>query len=187
MDYKGMRRPPVKVQGDVANLWDVYEWQVQTYAHLRSSHEDSLPIVAGAVVYLNELMPTSSDLVDLKREIATKQTDVSDPEPQAARALEKWKEGEKLPDLPLDFRMRRALRTVAVTPETVSNSLEAFDHVVARIETCRGKETLGGRVIQSWEKNPSDDSTCSACDSRTYCPSYGEEKKPRLPGAKPKA
>src|SRR5262249_25898917 len=68
IDYKGMRRPPLRVEGG-PSFWDVYAWQVRTYAHLRRTHEDSLPVVAGVVLFVNELLPTRSDLVLLRREI----------------------------------------------------------------------------------------------------------------------
>ncbi len=34
VDYKGMKRPEAAGKGK--SLWEIYEWQVHTYAHLRS-------------------------------------------------------------------------------------------------------------------------------------------------------
>ncbi len=189
IDYKGMRRPPAVSSGDTTpSLWDVYAWQVQTYAHLRKGHEDSLQIIGGLILYLNELLPTWSDLEALRKEVRGKQTDVT-PTPGSEeehafltelRRIE-GRDASYFPSLPLDFRLRRALRVVSVSDETIRRSLEQFDEVVARIETCRGKEVLTSKVLAIWEKNPEDEGTCAACDSRTFCPSYRKESSPRLP------
>ncbi|MCP4542412.1 MAG: PD-(D/E)XK nuclease family protein [Chloroflexi bacterium] len=183
IDYKGMRRPPVHVEGaEGPNYWDIYAWQVQTYAHLRNRHQDSLPIVAGAIIYLNELLPTQDDLIELRREIQAGGTDII-PEigSETAELISAWRRGEDPPPLPLDFRLRRALRIVEIDPSTVQTALHSFDEVVARIETCRGKELQVGRVLSTWEKNATDENTCTRCDSRTFCPSYTQERIPRLP------
>ncbi len=70
IDYKGMRRPPVEVATSAGpSFWDIYGWQIQTYAHLRKAHEDSLPVVAGMILYVNEIAPTATDLGQIKEEI----------------------------------------------------------------------------------------------------------------------
>ena len=73
------------------------------------------------------------------------------------------------------------MRVVQVTPQSIQTSLEEFDEVVARIEVCRGKELQHGRVLSTWEKNVTDESTCAACDARTFCPGYGKETMPSIP------
>jgi hypothetical protein len=60
---------------------------------------------------------------------------------------------------------------------TVTHALEQFDRTVVRMEVCRGRELENGGVLNRWEK-----STCTACDARTFCPSYWKEREPRLPG-----
>ena len=184
IDYKGMRRPPIKpFTPDRPSFWDIYGWQAQTYAHLRSNQEDSRPVVAGVVIYLNELFPTKGDLELLRDEIYKGETDVvPKPGSEAARLLKKWRKKDEVLTLPLEFRLQRALRVLEVTEETIQTSLEEFDNAVARIEICRGKELKEGRVLSTWEKNPTDENTCTACDARTFCPSYKEQTKPRLPG-----
>jgi PD-(D/E)XK nuclease superfamily len=180
IDYKGMRRPPVRGAGAKPTLWEIYGWQLQTYAHLRRAQEDHLPIAAGLILYLNELVPTKTDIESLRKEIAADTTDVQ-PEvgSTAERQLATWKQlGDPLP---FEFRLARALRVVPVSDATVQESLEQFDSVVTRIETCRGSELHGGKIIASWEKNPADEGTCVACDSRTYCPDYPKVTEPRLP------
>ena len=186
IDYKGMRRPPLRAEGEGPNFWEIYGWQAQTYAHLRGLQEDSLPVVAGMLIYLNELLPTRSDLRRLRDEVRQGTTDVG-PEPgsEAERLLRGWNGQEPLPELPFEFRLRRAIRVIPVTEGTMAHALEQFDQTVARIEVCRGRELEEGRVLNTWEKNPAEESTCTACDARTFCPSYGKEREPKLPGIKP--
>lgn len=186
IDYKGMRRPSFNTGSSAGpSYWDIYAWQVQTYAHLRRVHEDSLPITAGVILYVNELQPTAGDLVRLKQEIASGATDVvPDSGSQAEKMLNNWRERDPLPDLPFEFRLRRAARVVTVTDQSVDQALAEFDQVVARIEVCRGQELQRSQVIPSWEKNATDENTCTACDARTFCPSYTQQNQPRLPAVR---
>jgi hypothetical protein len=182
IDYKGMRRPPIRGGGARPTLWDQYGWQLQTYAHLRRAQEDHLPIAAGLIIYLNELVPTKTDIAALRKEIQRNHTDVKpDTGSDAERQLAKW---SKVADpLPLEFRLRRAVRVVPVSNSTIHQALEEFDSVVARIETCRGQELRDGRIVQSWDRNSNDEATCVACDSRTFCPAYDKATSPRVPTA----
>jgi hypothetical protein len=182
IDYKGMRRPPTSTSnlGEL-NLWEVYGWQVHTYAHLRSSHEDSLPVVAAAIVYLNELAPTGGDLLSLMQEARSRTTDVSPAAgSEAERILRAWNGQGDAPPLPLDFRLSRALRVLEITPRSIGEALTRFDQVVAQIECCRGEEMRTGKIISSWGQNP-EEQTCTACDARTYCPSWKKDSIPQLP------
>jgi len=193
IDYKGMRRPPDPKRGGKSSLWTQYEWQLQTYGELRRGQSDALDVVAGVLVYVNELYPTRSDLEQLKDEIANGTTDVSPAPGSAAEiTLKNWKTRDKnLPLLPFDYRLTRALRVVPITPASIAQSLQAFDNVVKDIETCRGREIHSVPVLQAWTKNSSDESTCVVCDTRTFCPDYqaryavkNGETHPRLPGVK---
>jgi len=187
LDYKGMRRPPV-VKGKGPQYWDIYGWQVQTYAHLRSiqDDEDRYPVVGGALLYLNELFPTWTDVELQLKESRRNTTDVTlSSDPEAARILGAPRRGEEFPPLaPAAFRLRRALRVIPVTEASVQESLGKFDDVVARIETCRQREAAEGKVINCWERNATDEGTCAACDSRTWCPGFTKELKPRVPGVR---
>lgn len=178
IDYKGMRRPP-KGGGGQLDLWQVYGWQVNTYAHLRSKQADSHPVAAGVILYLNELVPTTEDLKLLKEETASGTTDIP-PTTAVAALLDAWRPGRPIPDLPLDFRVARALRVLPISPQSIAQATAAFDEVVAKIERCRGREQRTGRIISSWEQIV-EESTCTACDARTFCPSYTGEVSPRLP------
>ena len=193
IDYKGMRRPPVPRPGATNSLWTQYEWQLQTYGELRRTQPGALSVVAGVLLYVNELHPTRSDLEQLKDEITNGTTDVP-PVPGSPddTALKSWKTRDKqLPQLSFDYRLARALRVVPITSASIANALQAFDAVVKDIETCRGQEVHGSAVIQAWTKNSSQESTCVVCDSRTFCPDYQAkyakkhgETEPRLPAVK---
>ena len=193
IDYKGMRRPGNFAMGS-GSMWEQYEWQIQTYAELRRKQVDSLPVVAGVLLYVNELFPTVGDLEDLKRESKAGMTDVApDAGSEAQQQLASWTPGKRLPILPLEFRLKRALRVVPVTKTSVDKALNQFDGVVMRIETCRGREVIGNSVLGAWERNPAEEQTCVVCDSRTYCPDFKKsfakkhgEMHPRVPGVKSK-
>ncbi|MFC1837206.1 PD-(D/E)XK nuclease family protein [Thermodesulfobacteriota bacterium] len=186
IDYKGMRRSTISGKGGTGpNYWKIYDWQVQTYAHLRRSHEDSLPVVAGIILYVNELHPTRRDLTELKKEISSKLTDVvPDSGSKIEDILDKWKRRDPVPSLPFDFRLDRALKVVTISDASIDTALNKFDNIVATIEICRGKELQHGRVLSSWDKNATDGGTCASCDSRTFCPDYTKENSPKLPAVK---
>jgi len=194
VDYKGMRRPPVSKGRSKASLWTQYEWQLQTYGELRRRQADALHVVAGVLLYVNELHPTRSDIERLKREIDNGTTDVLPaPGSVADTALKDWKTRDKqLPTLPFEYRLARALRVVPISPSSIQQALKSFDDVVKDIETCRGREVHGSPVLTAWTKNSSDEDTCVLCDSRTYCPDYQAnyakkhgEMEPRLPAVRP--
>ena len=93
--------------------------------------------------------------------------------------------------IPFDLRLRRSMRIVPTVDHKtgenkIPNALTSFDEVVQWIETCRGKEYHGKSILDSWACNTSDEHTCAACDARTWCPEFGKERTPRLPGVKVK-
>ena len=186
VDYKGMKRP--EDAGVGKKMLEIYDWQVHTYAHLRSTLTTK-PIIAGVLVYLNELVPTKTDFYDLRRAVNDKKKGIIVPEPDSEdeKLLLGWKPANKEdqpPLLSIDFRLTRAIRVVPIDEASKKKSLKAFDDTVARIEQCIAKESQTGKVISSWEKNNSSEKNCEACDAKTYCPDYSRSKKPRLPGVK---
>ena len=186
VDYKGMKRPDLSAKG--AGLWEIYEWQIHTYAHLRSLLTPK-PIAAGVLVYLNELVPTKTDFFALRRALSDKAKGVVLPEPGSGdeATLRDWKpkgKDDEPPLLSIDFRLRRAIRVVPISEKSKVDSLKAFDDTVGRIEKCVAEEARTGLVIASWEKNADHEPTCEACDSKTFCPEFKKETAPRLPGVK---
>lgn len=191
VDYKGMRRPP-SGGGTGGTLWTQYLWQILTYAQLRARQAGAKPVVAGVLIYINELWPTRSDLGLLKEEVISGATDIM-PQPGSrdAEGLRRWGSRGPLIALSWEYRLARAIRVVPVTPEAVRVATDAFDGVVQEIETCMGTEVGGGPLLGSWSRNPSDESSCVVCDSRTYCPDYQRlyaaangEQQPKLPAWK---
>ena len=184
VDYKGMKRPEEKGSG----LWDIYEWQVHTYASLRKTLT-SKPIIAGVLVYLNELVPTKTDFMNLRRGCRGKRKDIILPEPGSAdeKLLMAWKPktaDEKPPLLSIEYRLKRAIRVIPITQKSIDDSLKQFDNTVAKIEKCMADEARTGQVISSWDRNSDHEPTCEACDSKTYCPEYKTVNAPKLPGYK---
>jgi hypothetical protein len=207
--------PPINKAAKHPSLWDQYEWQVLTYADLRGRQPDAHPVKAGLLLYINELLPLVSDLEDLRKEVKAKHTDIEATESDIKGWLVTCREQRKraaaiidaaagsdgkaalaasnelVPSpIPWDSRLKRALGIVPVDhPKTgksrIPDALNSFDEVVEWIETCRGREIHGGTILQSWDRNCTDDSTCAACDARTWCPDFTEETAPRLPGYKP--
>jgi len=193
LDYKGMRRhPELSTSGGCP--WEEYSWQIQTYAHLRKMHDDSLPVAAGILVYVNELFLSWDDLETLRGEIASGITNIVPDKGSSDQSIlsltppkgPKDQSNMYPPQMSIDYRLKRALRVIQVSEATIKDSLENFDKVVARIEICRGREQESGQVTASWEKNASPENidTCKACDYRTFCPDYTVGKVPKLPAVK---
>jgi len=172
LDYKGMRRPASKITSGL-DFWAMYSWQVQTYAHLRNRQPGSLPVIGGILFYVNELSISADDLTDYKKQLAAGQTDVV-PEPgsEDERKISAWSPSDPIPELSAEFRFNRAIRVIPVSAASIESSLEEFDKVVARIETCKGKEKLEGKILETWEKNSSEERTCTACDALKFCPEF---------------
>lgn len=187
VDYKGMSRPSPVEAGKIG-LWEIYAWQVHTYAHLRSLLTTK-PIIAGVLIYLNELANTKSDFEKLQIALRRKDEDelLPDAGSEDEKLLRTWKSAkpsDEPPQLSFNYRLKRAVRVVPITQESIDKSLIEFDGVVGRIEKCLADEIRSGKLINSWERNAAHEPTCAACDTRTYCPEYYKQKEPRLPGYK---
>lgn len=184
VDYKGMKRPDLDPKG--GSLKEIYEWQVHTYAHLRGLLTTK-PVIAGVLVYLNELAPTKTDFYDLRKACKAGAQDVVLP-PSGSDdedVLLNWKpafKGEEPPRLSFEFRLARAIRVIPISDKSIKKALESFDETVGKIEVCIANEAKSGKVMSSWTTNSSHEPTCEACDSKTYCPDYGAISCPRVPG-----
>lgn len=166
VEYKGTRRPATSHP-----YWKQGDWQVQTYAWLRMRQPESLPVVAGVLVYINELAQTNQDMQNYKREIQTGKTDILPVRGSSDYYnINAWKPGDAIPDLSFEFRVARAIRVIPVTNSSQKIATEAFDHVVRDIENCVSAEAAVGSIIQHWTAC-GDDDTCAACDFRHFCPS----------------
>ncbi|WP_406535056.1 hypothetical protein [Methanobrevibacter sp.] len=169
IDYKGMKRPPVKmIDSKAEDKWENHKQQILTYSWLRSKQEDAKPIVAGIIFYLNELVPSKEDLVLIKDEINNDLTDVGQKYQDDIDLINNWEEEDKAPELSNEFKIDRSIRIINVDEEEQVNALLKFDSVVANIEDSLIKEMKGCKIQDAW-KADSDERTCSACDFRTFC------------------
>lgn len=166
VDYKGARRPMI----DEA-YWEQGDWQVQTYAWLRQRQPDALPVAAGILIYINELTPGGEEMRAIRKGIESGRTDVL---PQAGSQDEQivrmWRPGADAGQLSLEYRLRRAIRVIPISQQSIGRALAAFDDVVRRAEEDIVTEATGGRILQAWSPNCKDEATCSACDFRHFCP-----------------
>lgn len=175
IDYKGMRRPP---KNDPNNrTWEYHEWQLLTYAWLRSRQPQSRSVVAGLLFYFNELIPLEDDIASLKGEIERDQTDVI-PTGLDMQAVRNWR--SELPVLSTNFRERRSIRVVPVIDSLIDRGLNNFDEVVLKIENSVLKETGGAPIRDCWISNPVE-RTCDACDFKTFCPNPSAKYYPTVP------
>lgn len=174
VDYKGMRRPPTRSKEAGPDFWRIYEWQLQTYARLRAVQPGARPVLAGALIFVNELDPTWADVESLRREADAGRTDVSPgPGTDDERLLTTRRtRGSTPPAFSFDFRLQRALRVVAVSPASQAAAASHFDKVVFDIELSRARERRSPHILTEWSTNASDDATCVACDWRTICPEH---------------
>jgi len=90
VDYKGMRRPATKRQNGRLDL-GTYEWQLQNYATLRERQAEGPTVVAGVLLFLNELLPTRTDIREWAGETRSGTTDI--PWDQS------WKTPEDVPNV----------------------------------------------------------------------------------------
>lgn len=177
VDYKGARRPALSEP-----YWVQGEWQVQTYAWLRGRQANAKPVAAGILIYINELAPGSTDMKLLQKEISSGSTDVM-PENGSidARVMSLWARGHASDELSEEFRLRRALRVIPVTPASITKATHEFDKVVLQIESCVAAEAANGNIAHAWVPNCQDDDTCVACDFRNFCPSPAGSAKGYVP------
>ncbi len=168
VDYKAARRPAVQ-----SRFWQHEEWQVQTYAWLWRQMPQTRPVGAGLLIYLNELAPSRTDLVELKREVLQHTTDVvpANGTPDYY-ALHQWQPGPggTPPALSSDFRLQRALRIVDVSAQSVLNAVGQIDQVVSHIELSALNEHNAGNIPDHWAAC-GEQQDCDACDFRHFCPS----------------
>lgn len=200
IDYKGMRRPSAPSKEEYLNIqskmtngdldeseeysefkaWIQHEWQILTYAWLRKNQSDSQKPVVGIIFYLNELVPSTDDLVAIREDLKDNKTDISKelvPKEDWNKLIH-WDEKLDLPihrDLSNKFKMDRSIRIINIDEDLMGNSLNEFDQVVKDIESSIVKEMNGLTIKEAW-KADAEDRTCTACDFRTFCNKKKKEK-----------
>jgi hypothetical protein len=171
IDYKGMRRP---VYG--SDTWKNHCKQILTYSWLKCRQDNSKPIIAGIIFYLNELVPVPEDLKSLKNEVVNNKNDVPiDYEDEMK--IKNW-EGKHDEYLFLSdkFKKDRSIRIIKVDDSLIMKALKEFDEVVGTIENSTIKESEGTPIKQAW-KADGDERTCDACDFKNICSNYRSQNK----------
>lgn len=169
VDYKGAARPDVGFEQK--HYWQQHDWQIQMYAWLRARKVEAKPVIAGVVLYVNELMPSITDVIGLRGQVKSGRTDVlpvrgSEDYYVLTTARSGSGAGHELSE---SFRIRRALRVIPVTPASIQAAGQAFDNVVVDIEQRISREIAVGDIAQAWQPSCEDADTCVACDSRYFC------------------
>lgn len=166
VDYKGAARPR---SGEP--YWTQHEWQIQTYAWLRQRKPEAKQVVAGILLYINELLPNEDDMNRMSKALRAGTLENAPAKGTSDfNTLNLWKPGVASANLSEAFRIQRALRVVPVTAVSVQQSLAAFDNVVLDIESNIASEVKVGTIKQQWLANCQDEATCDACDFKPSCP-----------------
>lgn len=187
VDYKGRRRPGTTVADpNSSNVrqtdpdWEAHDWQIQTYSWLRSQQPQSNRVIAGIVLYINELVPSGQDIEQLQDELnASPPATDAVPHGPDRQQIVSWRVGTTV-NLSQTFREQRSVRIIPLTPSSISQSLNNFDSVVQKIEESVLREMSGTGIINNWQANPQR-RNCTACDFKTYCPSSAQPGTPTVP------
>lgn len=177
IDYKGADLP----SSDDPLMQD-WKWQLETYAWLRSRQADSKPVVAGVLLFLNELYPSRENLKRLA-ELARAGRPLQGASQADLEALRRWRDEDSIVDLSPEFRFRRAVFVHALNPDEVEDGSSRFDGTVALSEEAVYREMQGETIEVAWRdtwhrlstqsgesRGAPNRGTCIACDHRTYCP-----------------
>ena len=170
VDYKGAARPDVGTGKQ--DYWQQHDWQIQMYAWLRGRKVDAKPVVAGIVIYVNELLPGVADAAKIRAQITNGLTDIipvrgSPDDYVLSMARPGTRPGGEFSEA---FRIERALRVIPVTPKSIERAGAAFDDVVLDIEKRISDEIYCEDISKAWAPNCGEEETCSACDFRYFCP-----------------
>ena len=170
VDYKGAARPDVGHTHQ--DYWQQHDWQIQMYAWLRARKADAKPVVAGIVLYINELLPSATDAIAIRAQINAGRTDVtpvrgSEDYYVLSTARAGTGAGREFTQA---FRIQRALRVIPVTSASIDAAGKAFDNVVVDIERRITHEVSVSDISKAWQPTCQDADTCVACDCRYFCP-----------------
>ncbi len=167
IDYKGMPRPRA---GSLNSFDEIYDWQVLTYAELRQRQVGAEPVMAAALVYLNELAPTWKDVENIAQAIAAGVEAAPIDSSDAATLATPRSDRGDWPLLSLDYRVKRAVKVIKVKEEAIANAVDRFDQLAIKIEESKAKEKRQGKILSAWVNYSQDPATCAACDWRQSCP-----------------
>jgi hypothetical protein len=172
IDYKGMRRPPISDSPSHPNqTWISHEWQLLTYAWLRSHQPESKKPIAGILFYFDELVPALKEIQFFKNEIRNRRTDILPSDPNDITLFGRTNPSSIRDRISNELKERRSIRIIPITDERIDNALAEFDLIVAEIERSVINEMQTGQIKQCWTANDANqENTCTVCDSRYFCP-----------------
>lgn len=183
IDYKGTARPDERGKPDEQAEWKQFGWQIATYMwlqeqNLKASGIDK-PIVAGVLLFLNELYPSDEDCKKMARMDHNYLRDECHATDRDLQILEEGN-SDNYRYLSGEFLMRRSIRIVEYDPQMIEESLKAFDEVVSDLESCVLNEMHNPKdVISCWSCSEYDQHRCIACDLKNICDSA--KQTPRVP------
>ena len=180
VDYKGTMRPDRKKLEQYIHQITLYMWLQEKN---NAAKELKTPIVAGVLLFLNELCPIREDLPVLE---SINEHEFKDKFQATSRDWDIVKsqeilDGEEFSD---EFRYRRSIEIIPNEPEKIEESLEWADRTVEMHEECVLKELENSKeVLSCWEPTKYDKKRCTACDSKLICPLTREksECRPHVP------
>lgn len=180
IDYKGTARPNEKGKKEEQEEWKQFGWQIATYMWLQEQNLKASgiqkPIVAGVLLFLNELYPSEEDcknMAKMDKEYLKTEFHASD------RDIDMLERGNYR-QLSEEFLMRRSIRIVEYDPVMIQESLKSFDEVVSELEDCVLDEMHNPKdVISCWSCSEYEQHRCIACDLKNICDSA--KQTPRIP------
>lgn len=180
IDYKGTARPNEKGKKEEQEEWKQFGWQIATYMWLQEQNLKASgiqkPIVAGVLLFLNELYPSEEDcknMAKMDKEYLKTEFYASD------RDIDMLEKGNYR-QLSEEFLMRRSIRIVEYDPAMIQESLKSFDEVVSELEDCVLDEMHNPKdVISCWSCSEYEQHRCIACDLKNICDSA--KQTPRIP------
>jgi len=174
VDYKAARRP-----ANNSKYWKNQEWQIQTYSWLKNKAPNTIPVKAGIIIYINELLPSKNDIQLLKNEISEGNTDVV-PErgSEDYYALFRWNgdRDEPLPVLSQELKFKRALRIIDTSTASIDDAVFEIDNIVLTIEKCAQDEISSGNIFGGNWPAIGESNDCVACDFKHFCPAPSDQR-----------
>lgn len=180
IDYKGTMRPePEKLEQYIHQI-SLYMWLQEKNNAAKGS---KTPIVAGVLLFLNELYPRSDDVPKLdgmeesefKKKFSPTKIDMD-----IVRSQELL-DNEELSE---EFRYRRSIEIIPNEPSKIEESLKWADDTVEKHERCVIAELENSDdVLTCWKSSEYEKRRCTACDYKLICPSTRDkaESIPHVP------
>jgi hypothetical protein len=135
------------------------------------------PIVAGILLYLNELVPSEDQYEKMKDSMSEKSTDII----AEGVDFDRIARGESPRR---EFIEKRSIRIIPYDEQNIQKSLMEFDEVVSDIESNIQSETRdSGNVMKHWSGNEYSKERCTACDAKCFCFDLEDEERvpPKVP------